>query len=133
MTDRRLLGLDTSTKSVIRTRPTLDGRPWRLVWSWSTRAQLWMLELADATGVLTAASIAVVVSTPLLSGLRSSARPPGQLWVQDTSGRRREAGRFDLGRSHRVLYRPAAVVAELGAKAALEGDVEGDLGRLVLL
>lgn len=133
MSDRRILGLETSTKSVIRTRPTIEGRPWRLVWSWSSRAQLWMLAISDATGLLTASSISVVVGTDLLAGLRSTARPPGQLWVQDTSGRRREAGRSDLGRSHRVLYRPSSVVAELVLAAALEGDVEGDVGRRVLL
>jgi hypothetical protein len=110
MTDQRLLGFEGRTRAVIRTRPTLDGRAWALVFSWNSRAVLWYLDTADAAGVDVCRGVACVVGMDLFGAIPGESRPAGQLWIQDTSGRRAEPGRHDLGRRHRVLYRPIATV-----------------------
>jgi hypothetical protein len=122
MSDQRLVGFENREGPKIRTRPTLDGRAWGLTFVWNTRAQLWILQIDDATGVTIGAGIACVVSTDLLGGIGGleGERPAGQLWIQDTSGRQGECGRYDLGRSHRVLYRPEATVAEAAGNITLE-------------
>lgn len=118
-TDQRIPGLDRALDPVVRCRPTLDGRAWGLEWKWNTRAQLWYLAMSEASGELVLDGRAAVVSTDLLFGLPADKRPSGQLWIRDTYGRRAEVGRYDLGRRHRVLYRPIEVV-ELAAGTEAE-------------
>jgi hypothetical protein len=110
VSDLRLLGFENRSGALIRDRPTLDGRAWALKFTWNARARFWYLDVADASGVEVGSGIAAVVSMNLLGGIAHDRRPPGQLWIQDTSGRQAEAGRDDLGRRHRVLYRPIATV-----------------------
>lgn len=113
MGDRRVPQLDTTTRSVIRVRPLLDGLRFGLVLRWSATGQSWGLAIYTASGEPLDTTIRAVVSTSLLEAISDERAPAGQLWLCDTLGKRQEAGRLDMGRRHQLLYRIASDVAAL--------------------
>ena len=118
MGDRRVPQLDTTASSVIRVRPLLDGVRFGLVLRWSATGQTWGLAIYTAEGEPLDTTIRLVVSTSLLAAISDERAPAGQLWLHDTTGRRQEAGRLDIGRRHRLLYRVEADVAEFAGDPA---------------
>lgn len=71
----------------------LDGVSFVLAFRWSQREGRWVLDVADAEGVMIRAGLALVADQPLLRGVVDARRPAGELIVVDTTG----AGDIDPG------------------------------------
>lgn len=82
----------------------LDDVTYQMRLRWNPRTEGWFLTLMDGDGNAIASSIRVVVGWPLLSHVRGTVRPPGELVAIDTSGTDTEAGRDDLGKRVQLTY-----------------------------
>lgn len=92
-------------------RSRIDDAFYRFELHWITRKRGWFLSILRDDGTALASGISLVTGTDLLAPFGSADFPPGQLFVEDTSGQQRNAGRHDLRGEHRLIYRPAADIA----------------------
>jgi hypothetical protein len=89
----------------------LDGVLFTLEFRWNARAEGWFASLFDGEGEELARGMRVVVDLPLFARMKDERWPAGFLFVQDTTGRHRDPGRYELGSSAVLLYADAAEVA----------------------
>lgn len=91
----------------------LDGVTYVLEFRWNLRDAAWYFDirLEDETNV--ANGIKVVINWPLLRGLRSDSRPPGELFAFDTSGAGFDPVIDNLGSTVKLSYYDATSLAEL--------------------
>jgi hypothetical protein len=95
-----------------RQRTALDGRDYTLAFRWNQRDGHWYLDLATSLGVAIRSGMMLATSIPLLAGLTTTARPPGELVIVDTTGAvDLDPGFADLGSRFVLAYFTAA---ELG-------------------
>lgn len=92
-------------------RSRLDDVFYRFELHFNQRKRGWFLHIAQDDGTALAKGLSLVTGTDLLGPFGSADFPPGQLFVEDTSGQDRHAGRHDLRGELRLIYRPAADVA----------------------
>lgn len=92
-------------------RSRLDDVFYRFELHFNTRKRAWFLHVLGDDGTPLVYGLSLVTGTDLLGPFGNSAFPPGQLFVEDTAGQDREAGRHDLRGELRLIYRPAADVA----------------------
>lgn len=91
--------------SMWRQRTTLDGRDYTLSFRWNQRDGHWYLDLATSVGVAIRSGMMLATSMPLLAGLTTTARPPGELAILDTTGAVDvDPGFSDLGTRFRLVY-----------------------------
>jgi len=88
----------------------LDGVPYRLRFQWNSREQSWYLFIADHDDApITSAKL--VPEWNLLRRVVDARKPPGVLFLHDTSGEGKKAGFTDLGGRCVLVYIDAAEVA----------------------
>lgn len=78
---------------------TLEGTAYDLTLEWSYRASCWTLSIAGVVD-----GLAVRVGYPLLVGVPTAGRPPGDLVAFDTAGQDLDPGLTDLGARVLLLY-----------------------------
>nr|WP_320145992.1 hypothetical protein [uncultured Anaeromusa sp.] len=57
---------------------TLDGKVWRLHFSWNDRAALWSMEIRNSSDVTLISGIRCVPNYPLINQYRRPTLPPGE-------------------------------------------------------
>ncbi len=83
-------------------RVDLDGERFTLRLRFNSRAQRWFCNISDADGNPLAMGRALVLDAPLLLQLHHLDVPPGELMAWDTTERKIEAAKDELG--DRVLF-----------------------------
>lgn len=96
----------------------LEGTSYVFVFRWNEREQRWYLDLRDTDGASIVVGQKIVANWPILRlVVDEGRRPPGEIIVQDTSGRGRDPRLGDLGTRVRLIYLTEAEVAALEASA----------------
>lgn len=90
----------------------LDNVTYTLEFRWNTRAGAWYLDLRAEDGTPIYTSLKVVVGFPLGARCASDDRLPGRLIAFDTTNRDANPGITDLGDRVKLLYYPAAELAD---------------------
>ncbi len=92
---------------------SLDGKPYVLGLSWSDRSDSWYLNVFLQRDNQTADPIVLgmrlSIGYPVLAGVNTDGRPPGELFAVDVSGGfGSDPTRYDLGTRVRLVYYDAA-------------------------
>lgn len=82
----------------------LEGVTYQFEFRWNARDASWYLSVMTADGEPLLLGRRMVIGSDLLVRLRDARRPPGQLFLLDTSGEDREAGQYDLGVRAQLYY-----------------------------
>lgn len=88
-------------------RVSLDGTNYLLELQWIQREAFWYFRIATEQDVTIFGMRKLAVDWDLLRTVVGTARPPGTLFLLDTSGAGREAGFDDLGVRCVLCYRPS--------------------------
>jgi hypothetical protein len=100
-------------------RTSVAGREYELAFDWNERRGRWSLSLADQDGSPIATGVTLVTSYPLLRGVIDPRRPPGDLFIVDTTGLNDlEPGFADLGTRFVLAYFDPGELAALAAETA---------------
>lgn len=81
-----------------------EGTTYTLSYTFNSRMNKWLVDLADSVGNQLASQVPVVSSWFLFNRFKALTVPPGTLFAFDTSGQDEDPGRFDLGDRVRMLY-----------------------------
>jgi hypothetical protein len=86
----------------------LDGVTYAFRFRWSTRGACWHMDLhtVDNTPIVT--SVRLVSGWPLLRRVRSSLRPPGELFMIDTTGQDQDPTLEEFGTRYGLFYLEAS-------------------------
>lgn len=95
---------------------SLDGKPYVIGLSWSDRSESWYVDVSLQRDNVNADPIAlgmrVSIGYPVLAGVQTDGRPPGEIFAVDVSTvLGSDPTRYDLGTRVRLVYYDAA---ELG-------------------
>ncbi len=96
-----LQAIPTFTDPFPTVQTTLENVNYLLSFSYNTRSDTWWLSVADAGGVDIYNGLKLVCNVPLLRRCADSRRPPGELFVVDSTGQNTPPGLDDLGPSGR--------------------------------
>lgn len=110
--DTLLEALITETRPEFTLRYLFENTAWHTMrFSYFERDDLWRLSFVSDTGAPIVQGLPMVEGRDLIAPLHAYAVPPGQLYAVDTTGAGRPPGRYAWQTSHRLYYRPIAVVA----------------------
>ncbi len=83
----------------------LDGKTYTLNFRFNTRLNIWVMDIADAVGVILLGGLAIYTDVPLSDQYLSDPDiPPGRFIPIDETGANRDAGSDDLGNDVKVVY-----------------------------
>lgn len=83
---------------------TLDAVVYQLSFTWSERAQLWTMDIADENEEPIAMGIRMFASVPSTYIYKDPRFPARQFLVLDTAGKNKNPGRDDFGSRVLLLY-----------------------------
>lgn len=83
---------------------TLDGVPYRLVFTYNTRGDFWVLSIYDRELTPLVVGIKVVLAFELIRTYPDRGLPPGELYIVDTSESIDRPGRYTLGSELSIMY-----------------------------
>jgi len=84
---------------------------YRLRMHWSDRTRVWTLSIRTLADDPIVDGVQCVTGVDLLGDVVADGRPPGQLWIEDTTRREADPGRSSFRSTHRLLYRSTEVAA----------------------
>jgi hypothetical protein len=105
----------------------LEGTAYNLAFAWNMRSSTWYLSIADGAQVDIYNGIKLIVGYPLLRMCADPRRPPGELFVVDSTGANTPPGLYDLlpGGRCTLVYMTSDVLT-----LAMAGDIAEYLATL---
>lgn len=86
----------------------LDGRTYGLDFHFNARMGKWFMAIDDADGNRLVSAIPLLAGPPIINRFKSTALPPGEFLVFDTTGKNLSPGQDELGSRVKLLYIPVA-------------------------
>ena len=84
---------------------------YRLRLHWSDRTRVWSLSIRTLADDPIVDGVQCATGVDLLGDVVAVGRPPGQLWIEDTTRAEADPGRSSWQSTHRLIYRSPEVAA----------------------
>lgn len=94
----------TSDEASYKILCDLDGASYVLRFDWNGRSQRWVMGVYDAEENPLAVGLVLNVNYPLIGPYQIGGLPPGEMILFDTSEKKQECGRNDLGNRCELIY-----------------------------